>query len=144
MPDQSRSGLEYLRAMAAGEIAHPTMADTVPMRITSAAEGHVTMHARATERHINTAGSVHGGVFATILDTLTGCAVHTTIEAGEKYTTVELSVKMVAPIPVDEELHGEGRVLHVSKRLAVAEGTIRNAAGKLLAHGTATCLVLRP
>jgi uncharacterized protein (TIGR00369 family) len=120
------------------------MADTVPMRQYEAGDGFVKFKARPDHRHLNPAGGVHGGVYATILDSVMGNAVHTKLEAGVGYATVDLTVKMLAPMSVDQDLFGEGRVIHIGKRTAVADGRITDQGGKLLAHGTCTCVIFRP
>ena len=88
-------------------------------------------------------GGVHGGFAATVLDSVTGCAVHTMLDAGLGYGTVDLSIKMLRPVPREVELIAEGRVLHFSRNLGVSEGTLKTADGKLLSHATATCFVIR-
>ncbi|GGP27257.1 PaaI family thioesterase [Silvimonas amylolytica] len=137
------TGLEILQAMAAGKLPAPSITQTMPMSMAEAAEGYVKFTAHADERHLNPLGGVHGGFAATVLDSVTACAVHTTLEAGVGYSTVDLNVKMVKPVPRNETLVAEGRVLHVSRTIAVSEGSIRNAEGVLLAHATATCVIIR-
>jgi uncharacterized protein (TIGR00369 family) len=96
-------------------------------------------------RHYNPIGSVHGGVAATLLDSALGCAVHSTLEAGARYTTVDLRVTFVKPLTASTgPVRCEGRIIHVGTRIATAEGRITDADGRLYAHGTATCLVTRP
>ncbi|GAB6259971.1 hypothetical protein PSSHI_02130 [Photobacterium sp. R1] len=87
---------------------------------------------------------MHGGFAATILDSVTGCAVHSMLEAGASYGTVDLAVKMMRPVPINEKLIAEARITHISRSLGIAEGTIRNSEGKLLASGSATCFIKRP
>jgi uncharacterized protein (TIGR00369 family) len=137
------SGLEFIQAMIDGKLPHPTMADTVPMRISAVDRGHVTFKARADGRHLNPLGGVHGGFAATVLDSVTGCAVHTMLEAGVGYGTIDLNVKMLKPVPLDQELIAEGRVIHVSKTLGISEASLRDGEGTLLAHATCTCAILR-
>ena len=137
------SGIEYLRKMMAGELPLPPMCVTLPMRFTHIGDGLVRLTACAGISHGNTLGGIHGGFVATVLDTVTGCAVHTTIRTGESYTTISLELKMLRPTPVDEPVFAEGRLINVSRRLAVAEGLVRNGEGKLIAQGSATCMVFR-
>jgi uncharacterized protein (TIGR00369 family) len=137
------SGLELIQAVIDGNIPHPTMADTIPMRITEASRGLVVFRVRADGRHLNPLGGVHGGFAATVLDSVTGCAVHTVREPGVGYGTVDLNVKMLRPIPIDQDLIAEGRVIHVSRNLGVAEGSLKDASGTLIAHATCTCATLR-
>ena len=137
------SGLELIQAAADGKLPMATMAETVPMRIVEVSRGRVRFSVRADRRHLNPLGGVHGGFAATVLDSVTGCAVHTTLEAGVGYGTVDLNVKMLRAVPLDIELVAEGSVIHVSRSLGVAEGSLRDAAGTLLAHATCTCAIIR-
>lgn len=143
MRPDTMTGLELLHAAMAGQIPRPAMLATMPMDITEASAGHIVGTARADERHINVMGGVHGGFAATILDTATGCAVHSMLEAGVNYGTIELAVKMLRPVPRNEILHVEGRIINLTRSLGVSEGTLKTADGKLLAHATATCFILR-
>lgn len=140
----SMSGLELLRASASGELPRAEIAETMGMGQMEVNEGHVVIHARADKRHLNPLGGVHGGFAATLLDSVTGCAVHSLLEAGVGYGTVDLSVKMLRPVPVDVEVISEARVTHISQSIGVAEGTIKDAHGKLLASASATCYIKRP
>ncbi len=92
------------------------------MRATEAARGHVTFTVRADARHLNPLGGVHGGFAATVLDSVTGCAVHTMLDVGVGYGTVDLNVKMLKAIPLDRDLTAEGRVIHLSRSIGVSEG----------------------
>jgi len=138
------SGLELLRAAAARELPLASIAQTMPMEPDTVESGYIKMIARADQRHLNPLGGVHGGFAATVLDSVTGCAVHTMLEVGVGYGTIDLHVKMLRPVPRDVDLVAEGRVIHLSKSLGVAEGTLKTTDGKLLAHASATCLIQRP
>lgn len=137
------SGLEFLKAMMDRKAPVPPMARTVPMDMISVASGSVRFIATAGKQHLNPMGGVHGGFAATVLDTVTGCAVHSLLESGMGYATVDLNVKMVRPVPCDRELTATGEIIHMSGRLAVSEGELQDGDGKLLAHATATCMILR-
>jgi uncharacterized protein (TIGR00369 family) len=137
------SGLELIQAAAEGKLPIATMAETIPMRIVEVSRGRVRFTARADKRHLNPLGGVHGGFAATVLDSVTGCAVHTTLEVGVGYGTVDLNVKLLRPVPIDTELVAEGTVIHVSRSLGVAEGSLRDASGTLYAHATCTCAIIR-
>lgn len=143
MNPQDMTGLELLRAVIAGQFPPSSMTDTVPMAFVEADFGKVTMSARADGRHLNPMGGVHGGFAATVLDSVTGCAVHSALEAGVSYGTIDLQVKMLRPVPRDEELVAHGSAVHVSRSIATAEGTLKTAGGKLLATATATCFLKR-
>ena len=108
------SGYEYLRGLIEGEFSSPAMLATVPMRITDVGEGVVDMTARADARHGNTLGGVHGGFAATVIDSVTGCAIHSLMQAGESYVTISLELKMLRPLPFDETLFARGRVINLS------------------------------
>lgn len=142
MSFKDMSGLEALKAMMAGDIPPPPMAATMPSRIIHVEEGFVRFIVRADERHLNPAQGVHGGFSATIMDTITGVAVHSVMEAGIGYSTIDLNVKMLRPIPIDTDLIAEGTLINRSRRLAVSEGKIMDEDGKIYASGSATCMIL--
>ncbi|TCW77851.1 phenylacetic acid degradation protein [Burkholderia sp. SRS-46] len=143
MAQTPMSGLEFLRAAAAGDVPAATMWSTMPMRAEVIEPGYVKMIAHADERHLNSQGAVHGGFAATVLDSVTGCAVHTMLDAHAGYATVDLSVKMLRPVPQSVELVAEGRVAHLSKSLGIAEGVLSTPDGKKIALATATCFIRR-
>jgi uncharacterized protein (TIGR00369 family) len=138
------SGLEALRAMMAGELPPPPIALLLGMRPVEVAAGRVVFAAEPDERHYNPIGVVHGGLAATLLDSAMGCAVQTTLPAGAAYTTLELKVNFTRPITRDTgRVLCRAEVVHRGGRVATAEGrVIAEESGKLLAHGTTTCLVL--
>jgi len=137
------SGLELLRRMVAGTHHRSAMAETVPMMFLEVDVGRVKLSARADERHLNPLGNVHGGFAATVLDSVTGCAVHSALEAEVGYSTIDLQVKMLRPVPQNQELIAQGNAVHVSRSIATSEGTLLSADGKLLATATATCFLKR-
>ncbi len=137
------TGLEIIQGIVAGRFPHPGITHSIPMTFLLAEEGRVVIEARAGEDHLNPMGGVHGGFASTVLDSVTGCAVHTVLEAGIPYGTIELSVKMMRPVPVGTALRAEGKLVNLSRSLGVSEGTLRDPDGKLLAHATSTCLIKR-
>ncbi len=137
------TGLEVMQAIVDGKLPRPPMGVTIPMEFRLASHGSFQVIAKADARHTNPMGGVHGGFAATVLDSVTGCAVHTALEAGVSYGTVDLNVKMLKPVPQNVELLAEGKVLHISRTLGVAEGSLRDPNGVLLAHATATCVLIR-
>jgi len=143
MSIDTMSGLAVLQAIRDGQIKHPSIAETMNMRFAEVESGRVMFLAHADERHLNPAGGVHGGFSATILDSVTGCAVHTMLEPGIPFGTIDLVVKMMRPIPVNVELFAEGKIINVSRSLGVSEGNIRDANGKIYAHATSTCMIIR-
>lgn len=139
------SGIEYLRAMQSGELPAPPIAVLLGMWISEVSEGRVVFALEAAEYHYNPLGTVHGGVLATLLDSAMGCAVQSTLSAGTSYTTLELKVNYLRPVTTKTGmLYCEGKVIHVGGRIATAESRLTDADGKLYAHGTTTCMVLRP
>jgi len=138
------SGIEYMRALAAGEIPPPPIAVLLRMQPVEVEPGHAVFEGAPGEEHYNPIGVVHGGYAATLLDSALGCAVHTTLARGEAYTTLTLEVKMVRAITADIDLvRAEGEVLYRGRRQATAQAKLTDGAtGKLLAHGTATCMII--
>lgn len=143
-PDQiaGRSGLELMQAMLRGELPTPSIAQTLDFLMVQAEYGHAVFQGRPGAAHLNPLGTVHGGWFATLLDSALGCAVHTRLAAGQGYTTAELSVNIVRALtPRVARVRAEGRVIHCGRQLATAEGRLLGADGTLYAHATTTCLV---
>jgi uncharacterized protein (TIGR00369 family) len=143
-PEQiaGKTGLEQMQAMLRGELPHAHIGDTMDFAFIRVDLGEVILQGTPQIKHLNPMGTVHGGWYATLLDSAVGCAVHTMMPPGRGYTTAELSVNLVRGAPVGKEpLRVIGKVLHCGKQLATAEGRIVDAAGKLYAHATTTCLV---
>jgi uncharacterized protein (TIGR00369 family) len=140
---KNMSGLELMQAMVAGQIPMAPIAHVIPMKGVAAEHGRIVFEAQADERHLNPLGGVHGGFAATVLDSVTGCAVHTVLEPSVGYGTIDLNVKMVKAVPLGVPLIAEGKVISVSRSLGISEGTLKDADGNLYAHATATCLILR-
>ena len=138
------TGLEYMQAVVAKKIPMPPMAETIPMQCIAAEAGMVTFSARADDRHLNRANNVHGGFTATVMDSVTSCALRTALEAGAGFVTIELNVKMLRPVPSHVDLRAEGKLINVSRRLGTAEARLFDDKGKLCAHSTATFVVSRP
>ncbi len=138
------TGLEFLQAMVDGHIPRASISETIPMDLHEISNGYTCFKVKADSRHLNPLGGVHGGFAATALDSATGCAIHTTLEAGVGYGTIDLNVKMCRPVPKDKELLAIGSVINLSKNLAISEGKLVDEEGKLYAHATATCMIIRP
>jgi uncharacterized protein (TIGR00369 family) len=136
------TGLVLLRRLLAGEYPAPPMAGTLNFGLTEADLGRAVFRGVPNERHLNPLGTVHGGWAATIMDSALGCAVHSTLEIDEAYSTAEFKVNLLRPItPSTGEVVCEGRVVHRGRTLAVSEATLKDKAGKLLAFGTETCSI---
>jgi uncharacterized protein (TIGR00369 family) len=137
------TGMEYIQAIFAGELPAPPISETMGFRGVSAEPGRAVFEMEPGQQHYNPIGSVHGGVALTLLDSAMGCAVHTLLDAGVRYTTLEVKTNFVRPITADTGvIRCEGVVIHKGSRVATAEGRLIDAAGKLLAHGTTTCLII--
>jgi len=137
-----KTGLEVMEAMLAGELPFAHIAQTLDFSLVEVAAGKAVFQGTPQLKHYNPLGSVHGGWYATLLDSALGCAVHTMMPAGYGYTTAELSVNIVrAATTKTGPLRAIGQVVHRGRQLATAEGRIVDPDGKLYAHGTTTCLV---
>jgi uncharacterized protein (TIGR00369 family) len=143
-PDQvaGMSGLQIMQAMLAGELPYPHIAETLDFGLVHVEKGTATFQGTPQLKHYNPLGSVHGGWYATLLDSALGCAVHTMMAVGQGYTTAELGINIVrAASAMSGPLRAVGNVIHCGHQLATAEARIVGADGKLYAHGTTTCLV---
>lgn len=139
------SGTEYLRALIRGEFPQPPIALLMGFTLSEIGEGTAVFTSVSGEHLYNPIGMVHGGFAATLCDSAMGCAVQTLLPAGVGYTTLELKVNLIRALTVESgELRCSGRVLHLGGRSAVAEAQLHDGAGRLCAHGTTTCLILRP
>jgi len=139
----SMNGLDYLRAIAAGEFPPPPVALLLGMDLTKVDAGRAVFTIDPGEHLYNPIGSVHGGILATLLDSALGCAVHSKLAAGIAYTTVDLAVTYVRPATRDTgRLTCEAELLHLGRRIGTARARIVDADGRLYATATTTCLVL--
>jgi uncharacterized protein (TIGR00369 family) len=137
------SGMEYIGAILGGELPAPPIAELMGFRLVEAEPGRAVFEMEAGPEHYNPIGSVHGGIAMTLLDSAMGCAVHTLLEAGVRYASLEVKTNFVRPITADTgTIRSEGTVLHKGSRIATAEGKLTDASGRLLAHGTTTCLIM--
>ena len=138
------SGLEYMKAIAAGEVPPPPIAVTMNFSLIEVSEGRAIFEGEPGEEHYNPIGVVHGGYASTLLDSALGCAVHTTLPKGSAYTTQTIEVKFVRPITRDTgRVRVEAEVVHGGRRQAVSEAKLVEVdSGKILATGTSTCMIL--
>jgi uncharacterized protein (TIGR00369 family) len=136
------SGLEYLTAIAEGRIPGAPIAALLGMSVHSVEPGRVAFGLEVGEHLYNPIGSVHGGVFCTLLDSAMGCAVHSSLGRGQAYTTLELKVNLVKALTVrTPHVIATGQVVTSGRRVATASGQITGPDGTLFAHATTTCLV---
>ncbi len=137
-----KTGLQIMQGVLAGELPAPHIGQTLDFCLVEVEWGRTVFQGTPQLAHYNPLGTVHGGWHATLLDSAMGCAVHTRLGAGQGYTTAELSSNIVrAASHKSGPLRAIGQVIHCGRQLATAEARIVDAAGKLYAHGTSTCLV---
>jgi uncharacterized protein (TIGR00369 family) len=138
------TGLEYMQAIVDGSHARAPISELMGFDIVEAEEGRTLFSSVPGPHLLNPIGVVHGGFAGLLLDSCMGAAVHTTCAEDESYATLETKFNLVRTIAPDAgEVLAEGRVLHRGRRVATAEGSVRRASdGKLLAHGTSTCMIL--
>jgi len=145
-PDRLReiSGLEFIRGLVDGTLPLNTMAETLGYDVAEAARGRVVVTCKPGDTHLNPFGTVHGGMAATLLDTCMGLAVLSTLEKGVSQTTLEFKISLVRPItPETGLIRAEGTVLSCGRRIGTAAGRVTDHQGRLLAHGTTTCLIFQ-
>ena len=145
MAAASLPGLEAIRKIAAGELPPPPIAQLLDFEISHVEEGRVIFAFTPAEWMYNPIGSVHGGVAATLLDSSLGCAVHTVLPAGTRYTTTDLHVRYVRGMTADTgRVLADSRVVHAGRKLATAEGRLyaEGDEERLFAHGSTSCLIL--
>ena len=139
------SGLDSLQAMLRGELPYPSIGPTMNFLLLEVAPGYAVFQGMPGPGHLNPMGGVHGGWYATILDSALGCCVHAALPLGKAYTTLELKVNLVRAIRPDTgRVRAEGRVIHVGGQTATADARLVGPDGKLYAHASTTCLVFEP
>ncbi|ABD68070.1 Phenylacetic acid degradation-related protein [Rhodoferax ferrireducens T118] len=136
------SGMEFFERIRTGKLPPAPIGETLDFVAIRIEPGSVVFQGRPHRRHYNPLGTVHGGWFATLLDTAVGCAVHSTLQAGKGFTTLELKVNMVRALTDRVPLiRAIGKLVHAGRQVATAEGRIVGPDGKLYAHATTTCLI---
>ncbi|MCW5737314.1 MAG: PaaI family thioesterase [Enhydrobacter sp.] len=136
------TGLEFVRGMAVGTLPLNTIARTLGYDIVEAESGRVVITAQPTAEHLNPAGTVHGGLAATLLDSCMGLAIQSMLGKGIGSTTLEIKISFVRAITPDTGvIRAEGTVLNCGRRVGTAEGRVSDSKGRLLVHGTTTCLI---
>jgi uncharacterized protein (TIGR00369 family) len=138
------SGLEFVQGLVDGTLPLNTMAETLGYDVTEAAKGRVVVTITPDGTHLNPSGTVHGGLSATLLDSCMGLAIRSSLDKGVAQTTLEFKISLLRPITPDTgPISAEGVVLSCGRRIGTAEGRITDQAGRLLAHGTTTCLIFQ-
>jgi len=143
-PEQLKtmSGLEFVKGLANGALPLNTLAQTLGYDVVEAESGRVAITLSPTGAHLNPWGTVHGGLTATLLDSCMGLAIQSMLDEGVGSTTLEFKVSLVRAITLDTgRIRAEGKVLNCGRRVGTAEGRVTDAGGRLLAHGTTTCLI---
>lgn len=143
-PDQigALSGLQFFEAMFAGELPLPPIGDTLDFLPVHMEHGLAVFQGRPRASHYNPLGSVHGGWYATLLDSAVACAVHSALPAGKRYTTVELKISLVRALSEKVPLvRAEGRLIHIGRSMGTADGRLIGPDGTLYAHASTTCFV---
>ncbi|WP_189339161.1 PaaI family thioesterase [Williamsia muralis] len=140
------TGLEVLQWIKNADLQDvPSIGRLLGMKFTEVDLGRVTVEVTTAPDFANPLGSVHGGIAATLLDSVMGCAVHTTLPAGVGYTTLELGVNYIRSVSTQgRTLTATGEIIHVGKTVATAQGKVHDDEGRLVAHATTTCLILNP
>lgn len=142
---KSLTGLAYLQAMINGELPRPPISHLMDFVLSEVGDGWAVFTGNPSEFHYNPIGVVHGGLSATLIDSATGCAVQTKLPAGVGYTTIELHVNYVRPLTITTgTVRCKAEVIHIGRTIGTAEARIVDVAGKLYAHGTATCMIFQP
>lgn len=135
-------GLQWMEAMMRGDLPGPSIGHTMNFLLVEVSPGRAVFQGTPGEKYFNPMGSVHGGWYATLLDSALGCAVHTLMPPGRGYTTSQLGVNIVKAIgPKVQRVRAIGQVLHCGRQLATAEARLVGPDGTLFAHATTTCLV---
>ena len=138
------SGFEFLQKIVSGELPRPPIAALLDFQIIELQEGRAVFAVNPAEYHYNPIGVVHGGLAATLLDSAMGCAIHSMLPAGAVYTTLELKVNFIRAMTAETgRVRAEGKLIHLGGRTATAEGRVIDESGKLYAHATTTCLILK-
>jgi uncharacterized protein (TIGR00369 family) len=139
---RTQPGLQGILGMLEGQTPPAPMADQLNFCIVHVSQGRVIFQGQPQSAHLNPMGTVHGGWYATILDSALGCAVHTMLPAGRAYTTSQLNIQLVRSIPLSEQrVQAVGEVVHCGRQMATAQGQLRGPDGTLYAHATCTCMI---
>jgi len=141
-PERTGTGMDFLQHMLSGDYPNVPMADHLGFRVVEAEPGRVVVAGRPDARSFNVMGSVHGGWTAAILDTCMGLSTMSTLDEKNRHTTVDIRINYLRPLTLETgEVRAEGRLLQGGRRIAYCEGRLVDAAGKLIAHGTGSCLI---
>ena len=140
--DRTGTGLEYLQKIVSGEYGNVPIGDHVGFRMAEVSKGRIVFTGVPGGNVLNLIGTVHGGYAATILDSALALSVLSTLDADSNFTTLEIKVNYVRPITPGMSVRAEGTVVHSGRRVATSEARLTDSEGRLLAHGTTTCIIL--
>lgn len=136
------SGLDFLSGMVAGRYPQPPISQVLDFHLVEVEQGRAAFAGHPRLDHYNPIGTVHGGLAATLLDSALGCAVFSTLAAGDSWTTLELKLNFVRAMTAETgPVRAEGRIIHRGRTIATADGDLRDAGGRLYAHATTTCMI---
>jgi uncharacterized protein (TIGR00369 family) len=139
---RTMTGLAFVQGLGDGSLPMNTMARTLGYEVAEVSSGRVVVTARPDAGQLNPEGTVHGGFVATLLDTCMGLAVRSALGPGLGSTTLEFKISFLRPVTIETGVvTAEGVVLNTGRRIGTAEGRLTDATGRLLAHGTTTCLI---
>jgi uncharacterized protein (TIGR00369 family) len=141
--ERTGTGLEYLQQMISGDVPGVPIGDTLGFRVTEVEDGRIVLRGKPDQRSYNIVGTVHGGWAASILDSAMALSALSTLDERTAFTTLDIRINYLRPITAEMgELRAEGRVIQGGRKVAYCEAKLVDAGGKLLAHGTGTCLIL--
>lgn len=140
--ERTGTGLEYLQKIVAGEYGNVPIGDHVGFRMAEVSKGRIVFTGKPGENVLNLIGTVHGGYAASILDSALALSILSSLDAESAFTTLEIKINYVRPITVGMDVRAEGVVIHSGRRVSTSEAKLTDTEGKLLAHGTTTCLIL--
>ena len=141
---RTMAGLDYLQAVLTGTLPTAPIAHLLGFSLSEISAGRAVFTLTPAEYHYNPIGSVHGGVASTLLDSALGCAVHSMLPSGTGYATIELHINLLRPLTRDTgPVRAEAEIIHLGKNMATAQARLVDEAGKIYAHGTTTCLLMR-
>ncbi len=143
-PEQAlaMSGLQLMHAMMQGKVHYPPIGDTMDYLLIEAEHGRAVFQGTPSQAHFNPMGSVHGGWFATILDSALACAINASLNKGKSFTTLELKVNMIRALsPKVKRVRAIGQLIHLGSQTATSDARLMGPDGKLYAHASTTCLI---
>ena len=140
---RNMAGIDFLRGVRDGTIQPAPIQELVGMTLVEVEPGRAVWEVTPAEQHYNPIGVVHAGISATLLDSAMACAVHSALPLGKGYTTLEFKINLVQAATLKSgAVRAVGKVVHMGRQTATAEGRLEDSQGKLLAHGTTTCIIL--